>query len=612
MSRGEKVVMDRAIMDNIRAKLIAIGCAALVAVMAATASDAVTRVGVELAPDSLLAGGQRVLGYEFAGARARSPLALERVLEQEARGGAAGRTWDGRMLNRALTAILTAYRDLGHLRAAITAVEVIEAADGVRLRFVIDEGPAVLLGAVDIVGNDLHSDAEIRELLGLREGQPFVAAAFQEGVERLLLRYENEGRPFANVEPRNLVWGDQVRFTVAVHEGSPVQVDAVRVKGNRVTREEVVKRISGLEPGQPFVQARLATAEARLRRSGLFAQVEPVELAQGVDRTRHELLVRVREGRTNTVNGAVGYGGPEQGMTGLFDLALGNLAGTARRASARWEGRGRGVALYQLRYSEPWILGSPVTGHVGVWRGIQDTLYTRTSFSVAGEVELMRELRLTAGWERETTVQSAGSVRGTERNALLAGVAWDTRDSRLNPTRGLRVAGDVRLARKVLHPRAPEEADTQAGATLASGEIERAQPIGRRWVAIARARGAGIISEEDVIPFYELYPLGGALSLRGYREEHFRGSSTVLVQFEQRFLLDTDGSRLVGFVDVGQVSTSGTALAVPGEPTRHVMIGYGAGLRVATRIGLVGLDYGLGEGDGPLDGKLHFGLEAAF
>jgi outer membrane protein insertion porin family len=515
------------------------------------------------------------------------------------------------MLDRALAAILSAYRDLGHLHAAVTAVEVVEGSAGVRVRFRIDEGSPVLLGPVDIVGNDLHGDAEIRELLGLRPGQPFVAAAFQEGVERLLDRYDNEGRPFASVEPRDLVWGETVRFTLAVHEGSPVQVDAIRVAGNRVTRPAVVQRIAGLEPGEPFVQARLARAEARLRRSGLFAAVEPIELAQGVDRNRHELLVRVREGRTNTMNGAVGYGGDGQGLTGLFELALGNLAGSGRRASTRWEGRGQGVAVYQLRYAEPWVFGSPITGQLGVGRTIQDTLYSRTSWSVAGEVELGGELTLTTGWERESTVQYAGLVRGTSRDALLTGAAWDTRDSRLNPTRGLRMAAEVRLARKVLHLR-DGYPEARAGATLASGEIEKAHPLGRQWVTVARARAAGIVSEEDVIPFYELYPLGGAESLRGYREEQFRGSSTVLVQFEERYLLGSDGSRLVGFVDVGQVSTSGTVLAVPGEPTRRVLVGYGAGLRVGTRLGLVGLDYGLGEGDGPLDGKLHFGLEAAF
>lgn len=575
------------------------------------------RITGSVKPDSVLAGGRIVVGLEFSGARVQSALALDRAVESALGAGVTGRHWDGRLLARAIKVILDVYRDAGNLEAAVDAVEVLEGAGGVRLRLVIDEGTPALLGPIEIVGNDLHNDAEVREILGLKEGAPFAAAAFRDGVERLLDRYENEGRPFAAIEPRDVVWGEAVCFTVAVHEGAPVHVDAIRVSGNRVTRPAVVERISGLETGTPFVQSRLERAESRLRRSGLFAAVEPIELTQSVDRTRGELLIQVRDGRTNAVQGAIGYGGSGQGLTGLFDLGLGNLAGTGRRANARWEGRGGGVALYELRYAEPWVLGSPITGHVAVNRTIQDTLYSRTSWSVEGEVELGAEWSLSAGWERETTVQSAGPVRGTARHALLTGAAYDTRDSRLNPTRGLRAAAEVRLARKVLHAQGDDAGgadapDARVGATLLSGELERAQPIGRHWVTVARARVAGILSDEVVIPFYELYPLGGTTSLRGYREEQFRGSSTALLQLEQRFLLGPDGSRLAGFVDIGQVSTSGTALAVPGEPTRVVRVGYGAGLRVATRIGLAGVDYGLGEGDGPLDGKLHVGIETMF
>jgi outer membrane protein insertion porin family len=572
----------------------------------AAAPAAAAAVPFPCPPDSAVAGGAPVVGLDFAGARARSALALEQVVRE-----GFGRPWDGRSLERVLAAVLAAYREIGHLHAAVRAVEIVPGGGGVRLRLVIDEGRPVILGRVDIVGNDSHDDAEIRDLLGLRPGRPFDPGAFASGIEVLLDRYENEGRPFASVEPRDLAWGDEVRFTLAVHEGPPVQVDGIRVAGTRVTRPAVVRRIAGLRPGEPFAETRLAEAEARLRRSGLFAGVEPIELAQGVDRTTHELLIRVREGRSSSVSGAIGYGGRRQGLTGLFDLGLSNLAGTGRRLAARWEGRGQGVALYHLRYSEPWILGSPVTGHAGLARTIQDTLYTRSAVSAAGEVELGPDLSFTAGFERESTVQSAGSVRGTARHALVAGAGWDTRDSRTNPTRGLRLAGEVKLARKTLRYR-EDLAEARVGATLVSGELERAQLLGRHWVTLARARGAGIRSDESPVPFYELYPLGGAASLRGYREEQFRGSTVFLVQLEARYLLGPDGTRLVGFIDLGRVTTAGTVLAAPGEPGSLVRAGYGAGLHVATRLGIVGLDYGLGEGDGPLDGKLHFALEAAF
>ena len=35
---------------------------------------------------------------------------------------------------------------------------------------------------------------------------------------------------------------------------------------------------------------------------------------------------------------------------------------------------------------------------------------------------------------------------------------------------------------------------------------------------------------------------------------------------------------------------------------------YGFGIRIETRLGLFGVDYGLGEGDSFLQGKVHVGL----
>ena len=41
-------------------------------------------------------------------------------------------------------------------------------------------------------------------------------------------------------------------------------------------------------------------------------------------------------------------------------------------------------------------------------------------------------------------------------------------------------------------------------------------------------------------------------------------------------------------------------------------IGYGLGMRIETRLGLIGIDYGIGEDDGLLNGKIHVGIVNRF
>jgi outer membrane protein insertion porin family len=126
-----------------------------------------------------------------------------------------------------------------------------------------------------------------------------------------------------------------------------------------------------------------------------------------------------------------------------------------------------------------------------------------------------------------------------------------------------------------------------------------------RQVIALRGRLAGIASSEADVPFHELLTLGGATDLRGYREEQFRGTRTALASLEYRFILSRF-SRFLLFVDAGYYYRDGSNFA------KGTKLGYGIGLRSETRLSIIGVDYGLGEGDGLLEGKLHLSLVRQF
>ncbi|MGD8395942.1 MAG: BamA/TamA family outer membrane protein [Candidatus Eiseniibacteriota bacterium] len=558
-------------------------------------------------PDAVLWEARPVVAVDIVGDVALSGLTLTR-----AAAAPTGRSWTGAVLAGVCERLLAAEAAAGYLEARVVAVRDEPEGVGIRAVFEIDEGPYRPLAACVVRGATLFDPREVLELCGLRIGRPFEPAAFERGISDLLGRYENRGRPFATVEPEFAWRDDGLQLVVEVREGPLVEVGRLEVRGNRVTRRRVIERLAGIERGVPFAQRDLERARSRLVRSGLFAAVEPIGLAQDVDRTQGVLVVTVREGNPNRAIGVLGYSGSEQGLTGLFDLELGNIAGTGRRAHARWEGRGNGVGLFRLDYAEPWVLGTPITLAASLGRTVQDTLYTLSDVELVGELELTPDWSVGLGWERESTVQTLGEVIGTARNALVVRTDFDARDSRTAPRTGWRVAVESRLARKRLRFRDDDAPDASVALVTAEFGLERPHAWTRHHVTLVRLRGQGIISDEGVIPFYELYPLGGATSLRGYREEQFRGSRVGLLTVEQRFQIDAAGSRIAGFTDIGVVSTSSTALTPAGGARTLFKVGYGVGLRLETRLGLVGVDYGLGEGDGPLDGKIHFLLEAAF
>jgi len=128
------------------------------------------------------------------------------------------------------------------------------------------------------------------------------------------------------------------------------------------------------------------------------------------------------------------------------------------------------------------------------------------------------------------------------------------------------------------------------------GRVEGYAPLGRCYV-LAAGLHWGMVEGRNLLP-YELLPLGGAKSLRGYWEEQFRDLRVAWLNLELRRELG-GGSWGFPFLDVGYARGK-------------VRWGYGVGLRLRTGMGRIGVDYGLGPGDELWEGKVHLVLEGRF
>jgi hemolysin activation/secretion protein len=133
-----------------------------------------------------------------------------------------------------------------------------------------------------------------------------------------------------------------------------------------------------------------------------------------------------------------------------------------------------------------------------------------------------------------------------------------------------------------------------------------------QWTAAAAARQtvdiAGhvrlLASSERPVPRADQYYLGGAATLRGYFEQQFVASQLAWASVEYRWS-PAMGFECYPFCDAGYLRDRDRG------PDRY-KAGYGAGFRLQTRIGRFQLDYGLGQGDRPLDGKVHLLLKSDF
>jgi hemolysin activation/secretion protein len=175
------------------------------------------------------------------------------------------------------------------------------------------------------------------------------------------------------------------------------------------------------------------------------------------------------------------------------------------------------------------------------------------------------------------------------------GVLLDSRDFPANPRSGVRLSALTRVGNRT--------SDSAASTVVTHVELglNGVLPVGRR-LAWSNSVGLRAVHSAAVLTASELYTLGGPGTLRGYREDEFASTRVGWFSTELRYRLDRTSS-IYPFLDVGVYQDSVGWQAKPG---------YGAGTRVATQVGVLGLDYGVAFRDSPLRGKVHLSYDVLF
>lgn len=534
--------------------------------------------------------------------------------------------FDETRLSQQCQNLLHAYLASGRPFASIDSLIYRYSADSakVQIRLFLSEGPTVRLDQLYWITPDSLMEANIRQKMVIRMGRRYSATEFQDDMETALSVLENSGYPFAMIALDSIQFQAQSEQSAALQlylkmqPGPHVHIDEIRISGNTVTQNHVIIRELRLKPGQSFDQRRVDKIPARLTRLGFFRQIEKPDIILG-ENNRGILLIKVEEGNASKLDGLLGYN-PGSGyapgyFTGLIDLTLGNLLGTGRAIEAHWQKRDRKTQEFRFGYREPWILGYPL--HAGLFfeQLIQDTSYIQRSWRFQQQLPLLENLTGFIGVGR-TTVQpdSLGSllwgIPASRTGTVSIGIDYDTRDDLVNPRSGLRYRTSYEYGRKKNHGSSDPGQILQLAPNTKNEKLhldfEWNLPVMKYQVLSLAVYGRQSKSDEPLIPITDQFRFGGARTLRGYREEQFRGSRVTWSNFEYRYLLGKR-SRAFLFFDSGYYWRKEAVGTI-----ESAKIGYGFGLRIETGLGILGIDYGLGQGDGLMNGKVHVGLVNQF
>jgi outer membrane protein insertion porin family len=505
----------------------------------------------------------------------------------------------------------------------------------------INEGKKFLVGQINLKGNVVFPESQIKLRLKMTTGSAFSQEGLRLDVSNIQGYYFEKGYIFAQMRPSTSINPQdpgRVDITYEITENEVAYVDRIIVRGNVKTKDKVIRRELRIKPGEAFDGEKLRRSKERLYNLGYFEEVSYDTQATSLPNKR-DLVVNVKEAKTGEVSFGAGYSSIDK-FVGFVEVAQKNFD---MANFPTFTGGGQDLRLraefgtvrkdYELSFTEPWIFDRPISFGFDVYQK------TRSRTGVAGwgfdeqrqggDIRLGKELseflranttyRLEKVKISDVSSEATADLRREEGentiSSLMFKLTRDTRDNIFNPSRGTVLSGAVECAG------GPFGGDKDF--TKLTGTASRYISVFENHVIELRLR-TGLVNDfgdSDYVPIYERFYAGGATTIRGYRERRvgprdpnsndpLGGESMLIGNVEYSFPI-LEFLKGAIFYDVGNVWSKVSDFGSGGYKS-----GIGVGLRIKTPIGPVRLDYGY-----PLDkepgrekreGRFYFSMSHAF
>ena len=209
-------------------------------------------------------------------------------------------------LNADLDTLRAHYLNRGYLEFNIESAQVTISPDkqNISITLTIREGQPYTVTAVRLAGDYLGKDDEFKQLIGIKPGEPYRAAAVTATTKAFTDRFGTYGYAFARVDARTEIDREtgQVGLVMAAEPQRRVYVRKIEVAGNTRTRDEVVRREFRQLESSWYDGERIKLSRERVDRLGYFkdVNVDTNEVAGTADQV--DLAVNVTEKPTGNLS----------------------------------------------------------------------------------------------------------------------------------------------------------------------------------------------------------------------------------------------------------------------------------------------------------------------
>jgi len=501
-------------------------------------------------------------------------------------------------LNQDLAKIAELYKSRGYVGANFQ-INITE--DGIVI-ININEGP--IISGFTFKGNTVITSQELEKLLEGYKGKTLSMNLLRDMALNIQELYNKRGYPACII--LNAYSETDGIVTFEIGEG---KIAKIVLEGNKKTKDYVILREMETKVGDILNRDKIQKDLQKIFNLGYFSDVN-ADIKSAETPGEIILTVKVVEQLTGQANGGLAYS-TKDGISLILGIKDSNLFGTGRNLGLYLN---IGLTAYDVtvNYTEPYIFGTTGTLNSSlIWRQANTTdiientevsyLEDRKTLELVVDKPINKELKGSIGFSyNDITYQPKEGetlpeiIKTGVSSAIVLGVAKDTRDVILNPTKGDYYGVTLKQGGGIL--------GGDFNFTKISLDLRWYLPASDKEIfAINYIWGLGF----GELPYIEKFSVGGVNSVRGLPENWKKSDYLELLSLEYRNKLQ-DNLFGVIFLDLGNGWKNGETI----NPT-ELYTGIGLGLRIMVPpMGFLRLDYGWGSYD--WQGRFYFSVGQKF
>lgn len=482
----------------------------------------------------------------------------------------------------------------------------------------VTEGEQYRIGAIGFKGELIDPEADLRKKLKSEQGEVFNRSILRTDIGTLTDVYGDKGYAFATINPQTRQDTEKktIDLTFDVEKGELVYIERINIAGNPKTRDKVVRREVRVTETGLYSATGLKRSKQNLMNLGFFEEAN-IATAKGSASNKLNVNVDVKEKPTGTFSIGGGYSSLD-GFIGQGSIQQANFLGLGLKANLS-ASIGGSSQTYALGLTDPYFMDTKWTLGGDLYRSERDyDDYSRRL--IGGDIKagypindyvgtfLMYKFEIKDIYNPGSAYQTYHDIYGndtyplgkTTTSSVYSSITHNNTDYRIDPSTGMinsfsleyaGLGGNNKYARVIT-------------------DHTYFHPIYKRLIASSKLTLGYIGEVGQTVPIDEKFYLGGIYSLRGYR------ARTVSPTTSQRAFDDEDNQSIQQLYMGGNTEAFGNVeITVPLIPEAGLkgvaffdygnsfndaskvfdtmLMSYGGGIRWASPIGPLRLEYGV-------------------